>query len=80
MMVTGSTKISDRMTWKQLQHCVRDPSEDFTRPLAQNFLLLHQAAKNKKPLIPPKYTDEDSSNLVVTVRAEPNRLDPIRLK
>jgi hypothetical protein len=39
-----------------------------------------QAAKNKKPLIPPKYTDEDSSDLVITVRAEPNRLDPIRLK
>jgi hypothetical protein len=38
------------------------------------------AAKNQKPLVPQKYTDEDSSNLVVTVRAEPNQLDPIRLK
>jgi hypothetical protein len=36
--------------------------------------------KNKKPLIPPKYNDEDSSDLAVTVRAEPNQLDPIRLK
>jgi hypothetical protein len=39
-----------------------------------------QRAKTKKPLIPVKYNDEDSSNLVVTVRAEPNQLDPIRLK
>ena len=37
-------------------------------------------AKNKKPLIPRKFTDEDSSNLVITVRAEPNQLEPIRLK
>jgi hypothetical protein len=28
----------------------------------------------------PKYLDEDSSGLVVEVRAEPNTLDPIRLK
>ncbi len=40
----------------------------------------HPTAKNKKPFIPPRYNDEDSSNLVVTVRAEPNLLDPIRLK
>ena len=39
-----------------------------------------QPAKNKKPLIPPKYQDEDSSGLVVTVRAEPNHLEPIRLR
>ena len=39
-----------------------------------------QTAKNKKPLIPEKFTDEDSSNLVVTVRAEPIQLEPIRLK
>ena len=36
--------------------------------------------KNRRPLIPPKFTDEDSSNLVITVRAEPNQLGPIRLK
>jgi hypothetical protein len=34
----------------------------------------------KRPLIPAKYTDEDSSGLVVTVRAETNHLEPIRLK
>jgi hypothetical protein len=38
------------------------------------------AVKHKKPAIPVKYTDEDSSGLVITVRAEPNRLDAIRLK
>jgi hypothetical protein len=36
--------------------------------------------KNKKPLVPPKYNDEDSSDLAVTVRAESNQLDPIRLR
>ncbi|MGO9462995.1 MAG: carboxypeptidase-like regulatory domain-containing protein [Isosphaeraceae bacterium] len=34
----------------------------------------------KRPLYPFKYTDEDSSGLVVTVRAETNRLEPIVLK
>jgi hypothetical protein len=34
----------------------------------------------KRPLIPPKYADEDSSGLVITVRAESNQLDPILLK
>ncbi len=38
------------------------------------------AAKHRKPAIPIKYGDEDSSGLVVTVRAESNRLDTIRLK
>ncbi|MDB5353014.1 MAG: hypothetical protein JWN86_4261 [Planctomycetota bacterium] len=36
--------------------------------------------KAKKPPYPIKYIDEDSSTLVITVRAEPNRLEPIRLK
>jgi hypothetical protein len=34
----------------------------------------------KKPAIPAKYGDEDSSGLVITVRAESNRLEPILLK
>jgi hypothetical protein len=34
----------------------------------------------KKPAIPVKYSDEDSSGLVITVRAESNRLEPILLK
>ncbi len=34
----------------------------------------------KRPLYPPRYTDEDSSGLVITVRAETNRLEPIVLK
>lgn len=40
----------------------------------------YRAAKNKKPIIPTKYQDEDSSGLIVTVRAEANHLDPIRLR
>ncbi|MFI5459698.1 MAG: carboxypeptidase-like regulatory domain-containing protein [Isosphaerales bacterium] len=38
------------------------------------------ARKSKQPPFPFKYTDEDSSGLVITVRAETNRLEPIRLK
>jgi hypothetical protein len=34
----------------------------------------------KKPVFPAKYNDEDSSGLVITVRAESNQLEPIRLK
>lgn len=34
----------------------------------------------KKPIIPARYADEDSSGLVVTVRAGSNQLEPIRLK
>jgi hypothetical protein len=34
----------------------------------------------KKPIIPQKYNDEDSSGLVITVQAHTNHLDPIVLK
>jgi hypothetical protein len=34
----------------------------------------------RKPVIPVKYGDEDSSGLVITVRAESNRLEPFLLK
>lgn len=34
----------------------------------------------KKPVIPVRYNDEDSSGLVITVRADANQLEPIRLK
>ena len=34
----------------------------------------------KKPVIPQKYTDEDSSGVVITVRAQDNELAPIVLK
>ena len=36
--------------------------------------------KSKKSLFPSKYSDEDSSGLVVTVRPQANQLDPFRLK
>jgi len=41
---------------------------------------LPSAANSKKPPFPFKYTDEDSSGLVITVRADTNQLEPIRLK
>ena len=50
-MGTGTTKLSERMTWKQLQNCVRDKSDSFSQLLSQNFLLLHQHAKEKKDFI-----------------------------
>jgi hypothetical protein len=41
---------------------------------------LGAAPKAKKPLFPSKYTDEDSSQIVVTVRPQENHLDPIVLR
>jgi hypothetical protein len=41
---------------------------------------LPAAPKRRKPPFPTKYTDEDSSGLQITVRAETNQLQPIRLK
>jgi hypothetical protein len=40
----------------------------------------HSNSKNKKPRVPFKYTDEDSSGLVVTVRPESNVLEPFKLR
>jgi hypothetical protein len=39
-----------------------------------------KARRAGRPPFPLKYVDEDSSGLTVTVRAEPNHLDPITLK
>jgi hypothetical protein len=36
--------------------------------------------RSKKELFPHKYTDEDSSKILVTVRPQENHLDPITLK
>jgi hypothetical protein len=36
--------------------------------------------KKTRPDFPVKYVDEDSSGLVVTVRAEPNQLEPFTLR
>ncbi len=38
------------------------------------------AQKSKKGIFPAKYTDEDSSGLIVTVRPEANQLEPFRLR
>ena len=39
-----------------------------------------QRIESFRPPFPSKYTDEDASELRVTVRAEPNQLEPFRLK
>ncbi len=36
--------------------------------------------KTKRSPFPPKYTDEDSSEIVITVLPQENHLDPIKLK
>ena len=36
--------------------------------------------RRAKPRVPARYTDEDSSGLVVTVVSGPNQLDPFRLR
>jgi hypothetical protein len=41
---------------------------------------LQAGGKSSKTLYPFKYTDEDSSGIVVTVRAQANELEPIVLK
>ena len=38
------------------------------------------SSKSRKTLFPSKYTDEDSSEIVVTVRPQANDLEPIRLR
>jgi hypothetical protein len=41
---------------------------------------LQGGGKSRKALFPFKYTDEDSSGIVVTVRPQANELEPIRLR
>jgi hypothetical protein len=41
---------------------------------------LRQDPKTRKTILPAKYTDEDSSDIVVTVLPKENHLDPIRLR
>jgi hypothetical protein len=53
------------------------PGEYKVRIEAPQF---HVDRNPKKSIFPFKYTDEDSSGLVVTVRAEPNQLEPFRLR
>ncbi len=55
------------------------PGEYKVRVEAPQFQQAGRKSKRKPPF-PFKYRDEDSSGLVVTVRAETNQLEPIRLK
>jgi len=56
------------------------PGDYKVRVEAPQFQMAQQSKKSKKPPFPFKYTDEDSSGLVITVRADTNQLEPIRLK
>jgi hypothetical protein len=55
------------------------PGDYKLRIEAPQFQQVASKAK-RKPLFPTKYLDEDSSGLVVSVRADTNELEPIRLK
>ncbi len=56
------------------------PAGDYKLRVESPRLQQAAATSRKKPPFPGKYGDEDSSGLVVTVRAESNQLEPIRLR
>ncbi len=49
-------------------------------PEDKSLLAGKKASKGKKLPFPEKYLDEDGSGLTATVKAEPNQLEPFRLK
>ncbi|MDR3634103.1 MAG: carboxypeptidase-like regulatory domain-containing protein [Isosphaeraceae bacterium] len=49
-------------------------------PEDTSLLAGKKAAKGKALPFPSKYLDEDSSGLTATVKADPNQLEPFRLK
>ena len=72
-MSSGTTKISERMTWKQLQQCTREKNDDFSQLLAQNFLLLHQQAREKKDPISLQTLEVITSGFVDLTKAVEDR-------
>ena len=54
------------------------PSMLYNHGLGQTFAFC--VAKGKKLPFDPKYLDEDSSGLKAVVKAEPNALEPFRLR
>ena len=72
-MGTGTTKISERMTWKQLQQCIREKNDDFSQMLAQNFFLLQQHAKEKKDPISLQTLEVVIAGLMDLVKATEDR-------
>jgi tetratricopeptide (TPR) repeat protein len=72
-MGTGTTKVSERMTWKQLEKCTREKNDDFAQLLAQNFLLLDQLAKEKKDPISQSTLDVINAGFMDLTRAVDKR-------
>jgi len=72
-MGSGTTKVSERMTWKQLQQCTREKNDDFSQLLAQNFLLLHQLAREKKDPISLQTLDVIVASFVDLTKAVEER-------
>jgi hypothetical protein len=56
------------------------PAGDYKVRVEAPQLQQGTSKSKKKPPFPFKYSDEDSSGLVITVRAESNQLEPILLK
>jgi hypothetical protein len=80
LAITPSASISPDGTFKVVTGGSGDgaPAGDYkVRIEAPEF---HADPKSKKALFPFKYTDEDSSKIVVTVLPQENHLDPIVLK
>lgn len=66
---SGTTRITPpTLNWKPLQVCVRNKEEDFSQPLAQNFLQLQQHAKNKKDATSIQTLDVIVSGLIDLTR------------
>ncbi len=80
LAITPSANISSDGTFKVVTGGSGDgaPAGEYkVRIEAPEF---HADRKSKKALFPFKYTDEDSSKIVVTVLPQENHLDPIVLK
>jgi hypothetical protein len=56
------------------------PSGDYKVRVEAPQLPPASPRSRKRPAVPVKYTDEDSSGLIITVKAEANQLAPIVLK
>jgi hypothetical protein len=56
------------------------PAGDYKVRVEAPQLQQAPSRSRRKPVFPQKYTDEDSSGLVITVRAQDNELAPIVLK
>ncbi len=78
--ITPSANISPDGTFKVITGGSGDGAPPGDYKVRIEAPALQSGPKSKKSLFPFKYTDEDSSEIVVTVRPQENHLDPIVLK